>query len=56
MTLLNFENWLILNKDSINQLYNQLNCLEIFNKNKINISDFEYFCYCNSTKNKYKYI
>ena len=52
---LNFNNWLEINKESIDLLYSQLKNSKIFKDNKLNIEKFEYFCYLNSSKYIYKY-
>lgn len=51
-----FNNWIIYNRDSIHILYNQLKESVVFKEKKLDINKFEYFCYLNSSKYKYKYI
>ena len=53
---IDFNNWLVYNRESIHTLYNQLKNTPLFKEKQIDINKFEYFCYLNSSKYIYKYI
>lgn len=53
-----YTNWLKHNSISITQLYNNLikyNCSK-FTPQICSLNRFKYFCYLNSSKEKYKYL
>ena len=52
---LDFNKWILENRESIHLLFDQLKDTKLFKDNNLDISKFEYFCYLNSSKSKYKY-
>lgn len=55
---LKYSEWVKYNLDSITDLYYQLINYNsnLFTKNACSLNTFKYFCYLNSSKEKYKYL